>query len=227
MMNEDTTMYRFSTSFLVALLLVITVQAGEITLQRTLTLPEIEFSDGFHHFVTSPGPLYGPAGSPELPQVGHRILLPPGEEIISTRIENDAWQSVPGSINLRPAQPPVPYCQSGEQPFVPPDANIYSTNNLYPAETVQMVRTDFSNGHGIGTVTITSSRYRPASGHLEHLTSYDLIVETATTARAMNAYNTMLKKTPRIIQRLSRNVENPEGLSAYGALDELDEATVK
>lgn len=221
-------MYRSSASIVLAtLLMVFAVQASQITLNRTLTEPELSFADGYHHFTSTPGPLWGLPGNPELPHAGHSVLLPPAEEITSVKLENELWQLVPGQINLWPAQMPVPYSRIGEQPFTPPDPAIYSSDDLYPSSPVEVFRTDFLCGHGIGTIAISTARYRPLSGQLEVLISYDLILETEPSIRAQESFDTMLRQTPQVVQRVTQGVENPEALPAYGAPDQVDQTAVK
>jgi hypothetical protein len=215
-------------SLIISLTLIISwAGAGQIMVQQIVNIPELELIDGFHHFVAPPGPLYGEPGSPALPFVGHQLLLPPGEEIVSIQIVNEVWQSVPGQVNLWPAQPPVPYSSTGEQPFSLPDPVIYGLDNPFPTEIVADFRTGFLSGHSIGSFSVCTARYQPASGQLELLTSYELVVATATTPRAAEANATMLKRTAKVDQRIARNVENPDGLSAYGVLDATDEVSPK
>ncbi len=221
-------MSRFTATVLISMLmLVFSVQAGELSVSSNLTQPELSFLQGYHHFTSAPGPLYAPPGSPELPHVGHQLLLPPGEEIYSVKIESEAWLPMMGQIHLWPAQKPVPYCKTGEQPFTEPDPSVYTSDEIYPASPVEAFRTDFMNGHGVGSITVSTARYRPASGQLEVLVSYELVVETKPTSRAQEALNLMLKQTPGVIERVSQSVENPEALSAYGSPDGVDQANVR
>lgn len=220
-------MVRLPLCFLIVLLMVIPVRAGEIVLQKNLAVPEIAFSKGYHHFISAPGPIYGLPGNPEMPYSGQRILLPPGEEIIEVYLEGEVWQSVPGSFQLQPAQPPIPYSQEEIPLATAPNPLVYTSNEFFPEEPIQTIRTDFLCGHGIGTVTIVTSRYQPASGHVEHLISYNLHIITAPTTRAFNSYSSLLKKTPKVNERLSRNVLNPEAISSYGGMDDVDEVSVK
>ncbi|MFH1861705.1 MAG: C25 family cysteine peptidase, partial [bacterium] len=166
---------------------------------------------------------YGAPGEPELPHLGHQLLLPPGEEIVAVRLENAIWTLLPGEHRLYPAQPPVPYSHLGEQEFTPPDAALYASDALFPAQPVEMFRTDFLSGHGIGSVSVTAARYTPASGRVEVLTQYMLIAETAPTSRAQTAHAAMLKRTQRVNERVVQRVENPEALALYPATDEVDE----
>ncbi len=215
------------TIILASMLMVFTVYAGEITVQRNVESVELQVIDGFHHFIKTSGPLYAEPGSPELPHIGHQLLLPPGEEIISIKLENAVWETIPGQFNLWHAQAPIPYSRIGEQPPTPRNQAIYESDDLFPQSALEMSRTDFMNGHSIGSISITAARYQPASGILEVLTSYDLIVETAASARAQQALNQMLKQNQRTIDRIERQVENPEYLAAYPVLDETDEVGVK
>ncbi len=219
-------MRRYIFSFIMASLFsVLTVQAAVITLHRDLQTPVLETSNGFHHFTVSPGPLYAPPGYPELPHVGHQILLPPGEELVSVQIKNEVWQVLPGQYLLYPAQEPVPYSRSGEQPFTAPNAEIYQSDALYPSSPVESHRTDFLSGHGIASIAITTARYQPAPGVLEVLVSYDLVAESAPSARAQEALS-LLKAGSRVTERIYGNVDNPEALGAYGEPDQVDDLGV-
>ncbi|TKJ40463.1 hypothetical protein CEE37_09120 [candidate division LCP-89 bacterium B3_LCP] len=208
------------------MILSLAVVASEITIHRDLNIPEIEYRDGYHHFTTFPGPLYGEPGNPELPYVGQTVLLPPGEEVVSIQLNNEIWALAAEGVKPFPAQPPVPYSHTGEQVFTPPNQSVYNADELHPASPVSSFRTDFLSGHGIGSFSICSARLVPASGVLEALTSFDMVIQTAPTARAQNAYATMLKKTQAVNQRLAKSVDNIDLLSAYGATDNTDVVSV-
>ncbi len=210
------------------IILVISLAAGasEIQVHKEIQPPTLSYWDGYHHFTSAPGPVWGEPGSPELPYVGHQLLLPPGEEITSVRVENPIWAVLPGQYLLFPAQPPIPFSRAGQPAFTPPNAAIYSSASLYPTGVIQMFRTDFLCGHGLGALAIWTARYQPVSGQLEVLVSYDLILETGSTSRAQSAVTGMLRQNSRVLERLAKLVDNFEAISAYGTPDEIDETFV-
>ncbi|MBU0518447.1 T9SS type A sorting domain-containing protein [bacterium] len=210
-----------------SLLLTLPVSAAEVTVQRTVPTPEISAVDGFHHFTKVAGSLYSPPGYPELPNVGHQLLLPPGEEAVNVTLANEIWQTLPGIYNLFPAQPPVPLSRAGEQPFTEADPAIYGIDGFYPESPVQTYRTDFLSGHGITSTAVTTARYNPVSGMLEVLTSYELTVETASSARAQESFDHLYKSTLSVNDRIGKKVENIADLSAYPAPDEVDDFNAK
>lgn len=208
---------------LLLLLSNIPVVAGVLAYHQTLSIPEVTPYDGYDHFSTASGPVYGDPGMPELPHYGHQLLLPPGEEAVSVTLENPQWQTIPGRYFLAPAQPPVPLIREGMPPFTPPDPGVYTSAAPFPSNPVGMFRTDFLSGHGIVSIDILTARYQPADGSIEVLVSYDLKVESGATPKAQDAYRSLLKRGPEITDRIAGRVDNAEALFAYGSLDETDE----
>jgi len=210
-----------------SLLVTLTASAAEITVQRSVPIPEISAVDGYSHFSEVTGALYSPPGYPELLQVGHQLLLPPGEEAVNVTLSNEVWQTLPGTYTLFPAQMPVPYSHMGQQAFTEPDPTVYNSDSFYPASAIQNYRTDFLSGHGIASMAVTTVRYNPVNGAVEVLTSYDLTVTSAVTERAQDSFSRLYKATKRVNDRLSRNVDNISALSAYPEPDEVDDYTTK
>ena len=75
----------------------------------------------------------GQAGEPLLPVGSARILLPPGEEIVDVRVVPEAVAETSAHL---PAPAQKEYPLSFEGPIAPtgPDAAIYASNELFPAQ---------------------------------------------------------------------------------------------
>ncbi|MFH1862645.1 MAG: C25 family cysteine peptidase, partial [bacterium] len=201
--------------------------ASELTITKTLPEPELTLTNGFSRFLPGTAFLHGAPGEPELPLVSHSILLPPGEEITAVQVINLEWEELTGEFLLFPAQPPIPYSKRDGIVFTEPDGEAYSSNIPTPSSPLAMSRTDFLRGHGVGTINICVAQYTPAQKRLKFLRSYDLVVQTASTARAQEAYGTLFKRDARTIQRLQDLVENPSLLAAYPSVQTVDELGCK
>ena len=218
-------MARLTTIFLTLLMLIATaLQAGEINSHYTVQQPTVALrADGFHHLLSPPGPVWGPAGSPELPHLSHQFSLPPGEEIQSVRLENAVWTPLSEKVRLYPRKPSGSIKPERTAAFHGSGSIRLWFKSDLSRRSNRRTRTDFLCGHSIGSISITAARWQPLSGRLEALTAYDLVITTHPTPRAGEAFSTRLKRNSTVQARLSRQVDNIEASNAYGTLDETDD----
>ena len=99
------------TAFLISLVIfaglfhAVAADAGEVRLTCHFEDPVIESTGNGFQRIFFPGVIQaGKPGEPEFPFRGVRILLPEGEEAISSKIIRKGWKPIAGSIRLHPKQ---------------------------------------------------------------------------------------------------------------------------
>lgn len=123
-------------------------------------------------FVNDFGRLSTP-GEPNIPSKIFAIAIPPGAEMVDVVYDAGKGVIIPGAYDISPAL--LPQVMDGENPF--PSGmdidmfeetfnSIYSSDDLYPAEVVEFVRTAKYRKYDLIDVRVTPITYRPLSGQL-------------------------------------------------------------
>jgi len=191
--------------------------AEELTIHYTFTPPVWEAA------ALSPGdeiPLIpgtrtiGHAGEPLLPVGAARILLPPGEEIVSVRVVPEAASQASAHL---PAPAQREYPLSFEGPIAPtqPKAAIYSSDALFPEQAGRLASVETYRGHRIAYVELFPLRARPASRQVEFVSALRVEITTASDedARARSAVTFRSDDATR--NWLARHTDNPDMADRY------------
>ncbi len=152
-------------------------------------------------------------GAPLLPVLPVTLLLPPGEELASLRVEAD--QSVPldGFWSVAPAQQPRKLSDKTIEP-TPPDERIYSSDQLHPAALHGEPVTSRYRGFVLVTVLVHPVRYRPASGRLFHHPGLKLVLTTRPAADA-GVRPRFLSLDRETVDRVRGMAANPDAVKDY------------
>ncbi len=111
-------------------------------------------------------------GKPMLPVEEIRIALPSGMAVKSVWVVNCIEEQIPGEYNIYPVQPPIPIGSSpGNMDFVPPDQQIYTSSQPYPAELIKFVNQTDLAGQSMAVVELHPLRYIPSQKRLTYCTS--------------------------------------------------------
>ena len=123
-------------------------------------------------FVNNFGRLSTP-GEPNIPSKIFAIAIPPGAEMVDVVYDAGEGVIIPGTYDISPTL--LPQLMDGENSF--PSGmdidmfeetfnSIYNSDDLYPAEVVEFVRTAKYRKYDLIDVRVTPITYRPLSGHL-------------------------------------------------------------
>jgi len=129
------------------------------TLNYSLSDFPIEIVNGYSKFKAKNFVLEGNPGSPELPSIYLNYIIPPNSKVDSAVISNVNINQLTGDYHIYPAQPPRLVGQSGE--WIPPDTNIYNSNDLFPGYYLKVVTEGIMDGARIVTVVFYPIQYRP------------------------------------------------------------------
>jgi hypothetical protein len=159
----------------------------------------------------------GTAGAPALPTSGVKLLLPPGEIAISVEIITGEIELLVSGIQIAPHQEQVPLSYTAPFEEVAPDAEIYSRNELYPAQLSSEPHTHFYRGHGLAFFHINPVRYNPVAGEVWWYPHMRVEVHTAPAAEATTSMRELYRGDADTESALFNMVSNIELLSEYPA----------
>lgn len=165
-----------------------TSASGHFT--ATLTVPglmtgtRIIGSDSFATLAIGDGQVTSFLGRPLLPVLRRMIEVPPGSQVqvrlqllSPVTVRPLAGLGLPGRVV--PVQPPIPKLPGAEKNLsLVIDKDFYETDQVWPADWVEMVDRVQVAGHEYAVVEIRPLRYNPAAGLLSAWTEARLIVET-------------------------------------------------
>ncbi len=154
----------------------------------------------------------GIPGAPSLPVETWTIVLPPGTRVAKVEAlgKPTAW---PGTFRLAWQSPPVPL---GTPPLEgEPDAAIYGSDALYPAQPVTLTGEGLYRGYRVATLRVSPVQVRAKSGELvvwPQLAARVTLTEEKAESGGLSPRGMLADRLG-----LARLALNPEGADAYGA----------
>lgn len=155
------------------------------SLEISLSFPGLEVTDngnGTQGLSMEGYPAAREIGLPALPSRTLNIALPPGTKAAGAVVVASDWYGIPGSFNVEWGQQPLTSDPSpDEEPISPTqaDADVYSSDAVFPAGSVTLQGNGRMRGISIAEVKVTPVRYYPESGRIEACRSMIIRVDTA------------------------------------------------
>jgi len=174
--------------------------------------PQIKTIGEFSIVSLSGGQIYGEPGTPALPWLGTKILLPLGQEATSVSVQLSQPQIFKLDKAIEPVQAQYPFSQTELPAPIGPDPAIYASDDVWPRQAHNGVNTQFLAGHSINFTAICPFEYIPSSNELIFYRSVSVQVESAPSARAAAAME-LLKQDPVSLGMIGRSIDNPQALS--------------
>jgi len=162
----------------------------------------------------------GHEGEPSLPIKGGMLLLPPGthaENIICNLADPII---VAQGIYISPVQSQHPLSQAGPFEATPANPDIYDSDRYFPEEIYGDLQTHFGKGYSIASFTLAPVMYNPVDGELIYYPWIEVSIETQGSSEAAAAYNKFYRRRKTDADHISQSIDNPIGLSFYGAFSE-------
>ncbi|MEN8223788.1 MAG: C25 family peptidase propeptide domain-containing protein, partial [Bacteroidota bacterium] len=155
----------------------------------------------------------GHTGAPSLPWFAVKLLLPPGEKVVSFTISAQKEESIAGTYTIYPQQPSRPLSLGRGEHFQM-DEKVYSSAIAYPKKASGIITTEYMNGYSIAMLNICPVQYIPSEGRLSY---YSEITVNITTEKAREAETalTLLSSSEKVLGTLGKFVQNPKMLSEY------------
>ena len=194
--------------------------AGTVTHHLNIPAPRIDRIAPGDRVILDEAMSTGRVGDPCLPVWGLNILLPPGEEAVNVSLMLGAPVSLGGDYHIPPVQSEYPLSYTGRIEADLPNSAVYEKDTAFPANLVAQFRTDFYRGYGIAAIALNPVTYNPVSGELVYYPDITVVVNSAASARAAQAYTKMLKRSSATLAELSATVDNPADISQYGGIDD-------
>lgn len=189
-------------------------QAKTIEVDLSFTAPLLQDVDGATRVTTSECTPLGQPGYPLLPACEAVILLPPGEEITSIRVNTSGGDVLTNLSPLVHAQTPYPISM-GPGPMTEASQEIYGRDSAYPAEAAELVTVQRAAGHALAFFRVTPFAYNPVAGELAWFEQVTLEVETALAPNTDPNSIPMLRRDDHVLQRVSSRVMNREDMALY------------
>jgi len=202
-------------SVLICTILSIPVISGEVT--KSYHFSDYTVSNvGEYQLVGFDGCLNtAESGKPSMPWFAVKLLLPPGEKVVSVTVSGQSEVSIPGTFMIYPQQVSRPLSEGGSGIFMM-DQAVYNSDAVYPTKMKGNVSTQYMNGHGIALLSICPLMYNPSKGSLSYYEDIRVTVNTEKDQRSSVALN-MLSSSKAVQDRISGFVDNPGMMSSYPA----------
>ncbi|MFQ5870150.1 MAG: C25 family cysteine peptidase, partial [Candidatus Zixiibacteriota bacterium] len=170
-------------------------------------------------------------GSPSVPQLLIKLILPSGERIES--IETNILSSKRLSLGspLFPCQHPEEISDRATvHPFVGPNMKVYSSSGPYPAKLVELVEEGYWGSNHLVTLAVIPLRYYAAEGVLELINSLQLRIETepltAEKQFSLSRFRGLGNPvSPEMLEKVVSNEEDVGRFAAPGAAPKLTSGT--
>ncbi len=116
-------------------------------------------------------------GSPSLPEFPLTVALDPGDKAASVT-SRALWETIAQDIVIRPLSAPTPLSLAAEIAPLTTYSAIYSVDNFWPSESVQLTGTGFKGGIPQAELLVSPLRWNPVTGELQKLVSLEISIET-------------------------------------------------
>ncbi len=153
-------------------------------------------------------------GTPFLPALFLDILIPPDAEFESVSIESVESSDIEGSFVIYPSQTPYPISSPG--PFTPPDEGVYASNEKFPEEIVEYLRTSIVRGYRVARLIVNPVQYVPGKKRITLNGKIELKIKYKQNPIAQGVkYSSVSPFFRQIVKEL---VANPEDIASYELL---------
>jgi hypothetical protein len=193
--------------------------AGTVTYTLSTSPPEARFSSlsGFDVVELPQGNFVPDPGKPALPEVAVTLAIPATAQVTGVTVTPLATTEL-GTYNVVPAQPAYPLSKPAAA-WVPPDAQVYSSNAPFPANTLLGYHSGSAAGFRLVSVRVSPFSLRPQSGQLSLNTRLSIRVDFVD---GMDAAPTLTpSQRDRALAGLRALVKNPEDLERFSPLTSL------
>ena len=124
-------------------------------------------------------------GSPRVPLVIQRVLVPAGAVPTAVEFVSADWTTIPGRHNLAPSQQDVPLAMPGrvfELPTPVQDPAVYTVDAYYPSSCIRLAESQTLAGYRMASVELRPVRVNPVSGELQLATRIEYRADHSTLA---------------------------------------------
>ncbi len=153
-------------------------------------------------------------GQPATPYIPIKILIPQGEDVISSEIEFSERSNIIENIVIDHARNYYPYSKPAID-FSQKEKNIYHQNKDFPEYDSKYLGTQFLNGYQIALFNIYPYKYNPAKRTLTWKNNFKINIRTKCDSELAEKQNRFLVKDDRTINKIENLVNNPSAIYSY------------
>ncbi len=170
-------MRRRTLASLVALALIaLASTASALTIDRTLTIDaarvRVSSANGLTMIDAVGGTHEFTSGRPDLPWMSERVDLPAGMKVTGVEVVSFQSELLRDGVRVAPAPATRPDAGPGER--TAPDARAYAATSFVPSQLASLGVQGSMRGRNVAFVRIAPTRWNPATGQLERITSLQL-----------------------------------------------------
>jgi len=207
-------------SVLVLIFLAHGARADEITKEFHFEYPEVHASAGGVTLKIPGCRTISLPGNPMIPVYSARFVIPPGQTILGIKWEILEQEEFTLSGELSPAPPQLPLNRAHNIRTTIQKKNkaIYNLSTPFPGKHAELIATHQFCGIRIAFINIYPCQYIPALNRVLFSKRIKLTIETSNQAKKPQETYSFIPKES--LDRLEREVENPEELAGARALAE-------
>nr|MCU0225754.1 C25 family cysteine peptidase [Acidobacteriota bacterium] len=203
----------------------VTITADELVVRAHFDAPEFVAVEGGVVPVIGDWPSLADApGLPRLPVVHLQVVLPPGMEPGPARALG-LPRELPGTHAFAWGQPPERLSRP-EGRRAEPRAEVYGSDQPYPAVPARLVGVGLFRGYRVATIAVTPLQVRAASGRARLWSELELRLPLRPVPAARAAVAPAPRGLPRDLAALARFTANPEAAYLSGAPDSGRDADI-
>ena len=174
--------------------------------------------DDHEIYISNYGRLSKP-GQPCLPSRIFSIAIPPGTEFVDIVYQTDKIVNLPGQYYISPVK--IPEISNGKntssisnkeyKKMYEENINlIYNNDELFPAKTVEFVKTSGYRKYNLVDVRITPFKYNPVLGSLEYYPEIKLHVSYKDQEKQKNILNNNIKNVEKVGREIIINYDQAQ-----------------
>jgi PKD repeat protein len=168
----------------------------------------------WHSLILGNAPLKSIAGTPTLPFVPLKLIIPFGHTLKSIRIN---WQNkvqLPNRYSIIPAQSTVILSKPASTGITLPKADIYQSSQPYPAEDYEFIGIQKCRGLSVLFINLFPVKYIPLAETIYYYPSFEIQIETEENINYTAGAE--LNYQPESLFSVRDWVENPEMIELAG-----------
>ncbi len=171
-----------------------------------------EANRSFHNVLIDDCVTLSNVGEPDLPVRILRFVIPAEMRVEDIIFSSGDVIELPGTHRVAPAQPGTP---TGVEPqWADANPDVYSIDELFPAERVEYLGDGYLGGHRIASVAVHPLQYAPLSGRLFLATDVSVELLLAPGADRSQPRGRLSARSDETYRRMVRSiVVNPEDMS--------------
>ncbi len=177
--------------------------------------PDIIQIDTYQRVQIDGGQYLTKPGMPHLPSLPVSLVLPAGEKAVSVVVETGEPVELEGEYNLYPCQTPVPISQSNTARFTEPNAEVYSSSQVYPAKLYEGLTTQYYRGYSIALVNVYPVQYIPSEQRLVYYPDMRVRIETVSSPEASRAFDKFYRGDDQTQDYVAGMVQNEQSVRQY------------